>query len=424
MATLVSPPGGGPDTSAAALGAAPPVRRRSARRWYLVAWAVVAAGAAWFVIGVLALNGQINSLQRVALPGTGEITLTHSGSYVIYYEGPGAANGKVPALSVVVRPLPGSAAVGGITRYPDSFSISGGGRADAAALTLRIARPGRFLVETTAPTAPAGGHLAVGSDLAGSFGRSIIPAAAIFVVGGIMFPLGMLYPKLRRRPAVARFASRYDMSYSAVGYIDSPGYDFPLLRERDRNGYKNVLVGRWQDLPVKEADYRYSTKVTGPDGQQGGYAYFSIVLANLPATVPYVSIRKATLFTKLASHLGFHDIELGSADFDRKFKVTAADREFAAKLIDPAMMQWLLSTRGEFAFEIGGTHLLVSCNLLPVTGLVRLLDAAKSFTDHIPQPVWADHTTGQPQAPAQRAGQAGRAGGSAPCGRKVMSTPR
>jgi len=392
MATLVSPPGGGPDANAAAPGAPPRVRRRRARGWYVVAGAVAAAGVVWLGAGMLVLNGQTNALQRVALPGTGQITLTHSGTYVIYYEGPGAAAGTVPDLSVVVRPLSRSAAVGGITRYRGSFSVSGGGRADAAALTLRIARPGTFLVETTAPTAPAGSHIAVGADLARSFGRTLIPAVALWVVGGVVFLVLALHRKLRRRPAVARFASRYGLSYSAVGYIDSPGYDFPLLSEGDRNGYKNVLVGRWQDLPVKEADYWYSTKVNG----QRDYACFSIVLANLPATVPYVSIRKATLFTKLASHLGCHDIELGSADFDRQFKVTAADKQFAAQLIDPAMMQWLLSTGGEFAFEIGGTHLLVSCNLLPVTGLVRLLDAAKDFTGHIPQPVWAGYTTGQP----------------------------
>jgi len=34
---------------------------------------------------------------RVAAPGSGEVSLDHSGGYVIYYEGPGAADGNVPA---------------------------------------------------------------------------------------------------------------------------------------------------------------------------------------------------------------------------------------------------------------------------------------------------------------------------------------
>ena len=55
------------------------------------------------------------------------------------------------------------------------------------------------------------------------------------------------------------------------------------------------------------------------------------------------------------------------------------------------MIQWLMSTDGEFAFEIGGCNLLVSCDQLPVTGLVRLFDAATGFTDHIPHVVWAEY---------------------------------
>jgi hypothetical protein len=87
--------------------AAPPARLRPGRVWYLVALAVIVAGPAWLLVGLAALNGQIDSFQRVALPGNGEITLAHSGSYVIYYEGPGAGAGNAP------RPdRPAAAAVG------------------------------------------------------------------------------------------------------------------------------------------------------------------------------------------------------------------------------------------------------------------------------------------------------------------------
>ena len=104
-----------------------------------------------------------------------------------------------------------------------------------------------------------------------------------------------------------------------------------MLRQGDRSGYKNALAGRWQDLPVKEADYWFSTRVTAPD------------------------------------------------------------KEVAVKLIDAGMIQWLLSTGAEFAFAVGGCNLLVSCNQLPATGLVRLFDVAKGFTDHIPHVVWAEY---------------------------------
>ena len=116
------------------------------------------------------------------------------------------------------------------------------------------------------------------------------------------------------------------------------------------------------------------------------------------SVVPYALLRKKQLGeTRHAGHRpGSHGIRSGSEDFDRNFKVTASDKEFAARLIDPAMIQWLLSTGGQFGFMIQRSEPLVSCDQLPATSLVPRFDAAKSFTDHIPRLVWADYSTSQP----------------------------
>jgi hypothetical protein len=133
-----------------------------------------------------------------------------------------------------------------------------------------------------------------------------LPFLAFPAIAG--FWLWSKYRTRQRGPAVARFASQHGMSYSTDGYVSSPGYDFPLLRQGDDSGYKNVLAGRWQDLPVKEAGYWYSTTVTttGPQdmGRERGYAYFPIVVADLAANVPYVSVQAKNMFTKAAEHLG------------------------------------------------------------------------------------------------------------------------
>jgi hypothetical protein len=167
-----------------------------------------------------------------------------------------------------------------------------------------------------------------------------------------------------------------------------PGHDFCLLHAGKRRGCQNVLSGRWQNLPVKEADYWYGT---GNAVSKGYRRDFSIVIAELAASLPNISVVPYALlgekaqFTWHAGRQGADGIPSGSEDFDRKFKVTASDNEFAARLIGPAMIQWLLSTGGRFGFEIQGSELLVSCDQLPATGLVPLFDAADSFTGHIPQ---------------------------------------
>jgi hypothetical protein len=107
--------------------------------------------------------------------------------------------------------------------------------------------------------------------------------------------------------------------------------------------------------------------------------------------MPYVSVQSQNVFNRAAEEPGMHQIDFESEDFNRKFSVTAPDEEFAIKLIDAGMIEWLMSAGGEFAFDLGGCNLLVSCDQLPATGLARLFDAATGFTDHIPPVVWAEH---------------------------------
>jgi hypothetical protein len=403
MATWASPAGSG-DALNPEPQAAPPARLRPGRVWYLLALAVIVAGPAWLLAGLAALNGQINSFPRVALPGNGEITLTHSGRYVIYYEGPGAAAGNAPALTVRLRPLSASAAVQSITPS-DSSGFSFGSHADTAVLNLKIAHPGRFLLQARASAAPAGSHIAVGSGIGGSLARIIVPFIAFILVGagGVVAVATIRGSRGRRgrRLALARVAGQYGMQYSEGDPYGLPGHDFGLLREGNRRGCQNVLSGRWQDLPVKEADYWYST---GNAVSKGYRRAFSIVIAELAATIPSISVVPYALLGEkhqVTWHVGrgAHGIRFGSEDFDRKFKVTAPDKESAARVIDPAMIQWLLSTGGQFGFVIQGRELLVTCDQLPATGLIPLFDAAKSFTDHIPQLIWPGYSTSQ-QTPA------------------------
>lgn len=194
----------------------------------------------------------------------------------------------------------------------------------------------------------------------------------------------------QRRAAVARFAAQSGMQYSRADPFGLLSYGFPLLRQGDDQGCENVVSGQWRGLPVKEADFWSSTTVYDQQGSHREVSRYSIVIADIKARAPSASIAKETFFTRVADHLGFHDIEFESEEFNRKFRVTSKDREFAFKLIDARMMQWLLASGTEFAFEVQGSHLMVWCNQLPVASLPGLLDAAKGFHDNIPHLVLTD----------------------------------
>jgi len=227
-----------------------------------------------------------------------------------------------------------------------------------------------------------------------------LPLYVLFFAVAIGAYLWTRFQRNERHQALARFASRSGLRYSKNDPYGLVWYDFRLFGKGDDRGCENVLSGRWQNLPVKEADYWYSTKSTDAQGHPTDSGdSLSIVIADLPVTVPYVSVQEETLSTWLADRIGFHDIDFESEDFNRQFQVTAADREFAFKLIDPRMIEWLVSTGGQFAFEIRDRSLLVACEQLEPDRLAILFGAAKGFTDHIPQLVVAEYGTEQ-QAPS------------------------
>jgi hypothetical protein len=107
------------------------------------------------------------------------ISLTHSGGYVIYWEGPGASNGNVPAGNVHVTPESAGAAVKSITAFSGSMTYQIGSREGTAVAHLQIAAPGRFLVQATSSGAPPVSHLAIGSNISGGIVAIVLPALVL-----------------------------------------------------------------------------------------------------------------------------------------------------------------------------------------------------------------------------------------------------
>src|SRR5258707_1106529 len=141
-----------------------------------------------------------------------------------------------------LRPLSASAAVQGITPS-GSNSFSFGSHADTAVLNLKIAHPGRFLLQARAPAAPAGSHVAVGSSVGGSLARIIVPFIALIVVGvcgvvAVGFSRGSRGSR-GRRLALARVAEQYGMQYSEDDPYGLPAPDFRLLLEGNPPGCPN-----------------------------------------------------------------------------------------------------------------------------------------------------------------------------------------
>jgi hypothetical protein len=195
-------------------------RIRPGRVWYLVALAVLLGGAAWLVVGFVSLDNEVNSFQRVALPTAhGVVSLSHAGSYVVYYEAPGVASGRLPSFNVRVVPFSAGASVRSLAPYATTVTYTIGSRQGRAALTLDVARAGRYLV--IAPGAPAvtgGSDLAFGSSIAGGIVAPVVGSALLMLIG----LAGLIVIFVVRRVRI----SRQRASYPAPGY-PQPGSPQP-----------------------------------------------------------------------------------------------------------------------------------------------------------------------------------------------------
>ncbi len=135
---------------------------------------------AWFVVGMMRFGDAVDDLQRVPIPGAGEVTLSE-GKKSLYYEGPG---GRIPPLRIGVVALPSGDAIR-VGEHSSEVTYSISGHAGESVAGFTAPRDGRYRVVVEAPEAvPTGAQLAVGRGLGNRLVRVIVGAIVIFLVGG------------------------------------------------------------------------------------------------------------------------------------------------------------------------------------------------------------------------------------------------
>jgi len=219
-------------------------------------------------------------------------------------------------------------------------------------------------------------------------GLFVLIAAVVVVIAVLQWRA-----KLQRREDLATWAFKNNLSYAADDPYNLPyRYAFSLFGKGEGRGAENVLSGDWKGVPVIAADYWYYTESRDSEGRTTrDYDHFSIVITRIEAMLPCVRIEREGVFSRLADAIGLRDIEFESEDFNRRFNVRCDDREFAFKLLDARMIQWLLSESGDVCVEVNGPDVLLWCKRLKPTELAPLLYRAKGFVEKVPRLVWAEY---------------------------------
>jgi hypothetical protein len=140
-----------------------------------VVLAAALTSVALAIVGLATQGHQVGSFQRVMVPGRGEITFSAAGDYLLYVEGPGLNRGAVGTVPVLLQSESDHSRVPISTQaYSQSEAYSLGGHSGRAVASVTITQPGRYLLTSGKPTAPAPADIAIGPDIGAALGRSVV----------------------------------------------------------------------------------------------------------------------------------------------------------------------------------------------------------------------------------------------------------
>lgn len=160
-------------------------------------------------------------------------------------------------------------------------------------------------------------------------------------------------------------------------------YDFECFnRGHGRYAY-NVMEGDDRGRRTIAFDYHYETG----SGKNHRTHRFSAVIVHTGLLLKPLSIRAETIFDKIGGILGFGDIELESAEFNSRFRVTSPDRRWAFDLLPQTTMEFLLASP-DFSLEIENDCILAyNDSVFSTSTFESALNVIAGFLDRIPPSV-------------------------------------
>jgi hypothetical protein len=221
----------------------------------------------------------------------------------------------------------------------------------------------------------------------GIFGAPLVLFLVGLVVVGALAYLG--YVRRQQRISACRaLATRLGLTYTSGDAHGLLALPFPLLGKGDARGTENVLHGEYEGRTMSVFDYWYYVETTDAQGKRSRSTYrFNCVATTYDASGPRLSIDEENLLTLLADAVALDDIAFESEEFNRAFNVKGDDERFATAFVDARMMAWLLAHGRDHAFEVTGSHVLVTGRQVDVAAWPVLMSLASAFVAQIPRVV-------------------------------------
>ena len=199
--------------------------------------------------------------------------------------------------------------------------------------------------------------------------------------------------KADRDRDLRHLAAANGFTFTETDHFSSTRVPFQIFRLGNRSLAENVLLGRAGDgAPVQVFDFTsWVEKETENGVSQSSYRHLTCCLTETVHSFPHLVIQPETLATRLLQRVGLPTIDLESEAFNRRFVVTSEDERFAHLFLDPQMMELLLTTEGQFQFEVRGRWVLVAAPQLPAKLALSLVGLSTRFRELVPEVVSEFH---------------------------------
>jgi len=155
----------------------PPPRRPRVGYWIAAALFVLAVACGVLAgVGFASLARQIDSFQRVPVPGQATVTFSKPGGYLVYFEGPGfgglSRTGQV-RLSIRSDASGQQVSLGSLPEgVQETYTL--GSHSGLAVAKFTISAPGRYVVNAGTPSDPAPTDIAFGHGIGSTLALAIV----------------------------------------------------------------------------------------------------------------------------------------------------------------------------------------------------------------------------------------------------------
>ncbi len=166
-------------------------------------------------------------------------------------------------------------------------------------------------------------------------------------LAAIAFLIYKWYVTSQRNLEILRWAQTKDLKFDPFKKLglDSRFSSFEFLQKGEDRYAQNLLEGNWRGRKFLGFDYHYEIEHHSSKGGTYHESHeFSAVILFSDVPLEPLFIRPEGFFDKVTEFFGMDDIDFESAEFSRKFYVTAPDKKWAYDVLHQRTMEFLLSS--------------------------------------------------------------------------------